>query len=246
MEEDKIMAQTTSNEASAPSPNATKKQRKKQAKKEARTMLQLAQAQKDAKKAELKVAKAQAKLEASKQHTHALETRLEEMRNHSQKPAPVTEVAEPTEVAERAMAEQDTLPQTASDTQAEPIAIVQDDASGIETLGNKEPEPSVVEEQQTSTNIAPSGNAEAAVSTGGEGETHTNGHAKVAASAKPAVASDKSATKPAVVAKKPVVASDKSATKAAVAAKKPPVRSTVRRTQTSSQTPAKKTEAQPE
>src|SRR5580700_489094 len=257
MEEDKKMAKTTSKQASAPPPQETKKQLKKQAKKEAKTMLLLAQAQKDAKKAELKVARAQAQLEASMTHTHTLETRLEELRNHSQQPVPVkgpTHPVEPGGVAESnesssVTPEQEATPQAATaEPTAEPIAKGQLDASGVETLGHQEPAPSVVEENETVNR--PSGMAKTPFSAAEEGSSQTNGHVKTTATTKPVVTGQKSATKPAATTKKPTAASEKSASKPGATARKPPVRSTARRTPTptpasssaSTQTPAQKPE----
>src|SRR5437867_2630863 len=59
--------QTTSSQT------ATKKQRKKQAKREAKNMLKLEQARKDVQRAEQKVAKAQAQLEARRTRLRELE-----------------------------------------------------------------------------------------------------------------------------------------------------------------------------
>ena len=74
------MAKTMSTVDTAPSStNGTKKQRKKQAKREAKTMLRLEQSRKDVQKAEQKVARAQAQLEARRTRLHNLEAEVEKM-----------------------------------------------------------------------------------------------------------------------------------------------------------------------
>jgi hypothetical protein len=61
--------------------DGTKKQRKKQAKREAKTMLKLEQVKKDAQKAEQKVAKAKAQLEANQTRLRELEEELNQIRS---------------------------------------------------------------------------------------------------------------------------------------------------------------------
>src|ERR1700730_3607171 len=80
------MAKTMSREVTSSSPNGSKKERKKLARQEAKTMLKLAQAKKDEQKAEKKLAKAQAQLEASRTHIHTIEGKLVEMRNANDQP----------------------------------------------------------------------------------------------------------------------------------------------------------------
>ena len=71
--------------------NGTKKQRKKQAKREAKAMLKLEQSRKDVHKAEQKVARAQAKLEASTTRLRTLEAEVEKMHpTHSDSEAGTT------------------------------------------------------------------------------------------------------------------------------------------------------------
>src|SRR5437762_13908785 len=73
------------------SPDGTKKQRKKQAKREAKAMLKLEQSRKDVHKAEQKVVRAQAKLEASTTRLRNLEAEVEKMHpTHSDSEADTT------------------------------------------------------------------------------------------------------------------------------------------------------------
>lgn len=67
------MVQTVDDHISAPSPDGTRKQRKKLAKREAKLMLALEQARGQVQKAEQKVTKAQAKLEKRSTRLHKLE-----------------------------------------------------------------------------------------------------------------------------------------------------------------------------
>lgn len=67
------MVQTVDDHISAPSPDETRKQRKKLAKREAKLMLALEQAKGLVQKAEQKVTKAQAKLEKRSTRLHKLE-----------------------------------------------------------------------------------------------------------------------------------------------------------------------------
>ena len=62
----------------------TKKQRNKQAKQEAKMMLKIETARQDVQRAERKVAKAQAQLEASRTHLRDLETRTHEQNTTEQ------------------------------------------------------------------------------------------------------------------------------------------------------------------
>src|SRR5512135_525728 len=80
------MAKTTSDTPSASAKEALSRQ-KKQARREAKLMLEIEQANKDLKKAQKKQAKAQARLEERSAYVHTLETRLEELRAPSLKPA---------------------------------------------------------------------------------------------------------------------------------------------------------------
>ena len=80
------MPKTTSDTPSASAKEALKRQ-KKQARREAKLMLEIEQANKDLKKAQKKQSKAQARLEMRSAYVHALETRLEELRAPSLKPA---------------------------------------------------------------------------------------------------------------------------------------------------------------
>lgn len=80
------MAQKMKKADTTSSSNGTKKQRKKQAKREAKAMLKLEQTRQDVEKAERRVTKAQAQLEARRTRLHNLETEVEEMR-HSQEHA---------------------------------------------------------------------------------------------------------------------------------------------------------------
>jgi hypothetical protein len=73
------------------STNGTKKQRKKQAKREAKAMLKLEQSRKDVHKAEQKVVRAQAQLEASTTRLRNLEAEAEKMHpSHSDSEADTT------------------------------------------------------------------------------------------------------------------------------------------------------------
>lgn len=78
------MEQTLSNSVSSSPANEAKKQRKKQAKREAKTMLAVEQAKQDVMRAEQKVAKSQARLEARVAHLHTLEAKLAKIRKASQ------------------------------------------------------------------------------------------------------------------------------------------------------------------
>ena len=80
------MAKTTSDTPSA-SAEETLSRQKKQARREAKLMLEIEEAHKDLKKAQKKQSKAQARLEMRSAYVHTLETRLEELRAPSLKPA---------------------------------------------------------------------------------------------------------------------------------------------------------------
>ncbi len=67
------MVQTANENVLAPSPDETRKQRKKRAKREAKAMLAVERANEKVQKAESKVAKAQRKLEVRKARLRTLE-----------------------------------------------------------------------------------------------------------------------------------------------------------------------------
>lgn len=73
------MAESSNNGVATLNAQETKKQRKKQAKREAKMMLKLDQARANAEKAEQKLAKVQARLEAARTHLHDMEARAEEL-----------------------------------------------------------------------------------------------------------------------------------------------------------------------
>ncbi len=73
------MTVSTHDRAATSDAQGTKKQRKKQARREAKLLLKLGQARDDMQKAEQKVAKAQARLEASRTHLRDLETKVQEV-----------------------------------------------------------------------------------------------------------------------------------------------------------------------
>ena len=74
-----MMTVSTHDRAATSDAQGTKKQRKKQARREAKLLLKLGQARDDMQKAEQKVAKAQARLEASRTHLHDLEAKVQEV-----------------------------------------------------------------------------------------------------------------------------------------------------------------------
>ncbi len=78
------MATTLSPEQTTSNADSGKKQRKEQAKREAKAMLKLEQAQQAVHKAEQKLAKTQAQLEARRTHLRDLEADLNNMRNPQQ------------------------------------------------------------------------------------------------------------------------------------------------------------------
>ena len=74
-----MMTVSTHDGAATTDAQETKKQRKKQARREAKLLLKLGQARDDVQKAEQKVAKAQARLEASRTHLRDLEAKVQEV-----------------------------------------------------------------------------------------------------------------------------------------------------------------------
>jgi hypothetical protein len=93
------MKESSNNGVATLDAQETKKQRKKQAKREAKMMLKLDQARADAERAEQKLAKAQARLEAARTHLHDMETRAEELRaSHAAQGEVPTEQTEQQEV----------------------------------------------------------------------------------------------------------------------------------------------------
>jgi chromosome segregation ATPase len=82
------MTVSTHDRAATSDAQETKKQRKKQAKREAKLLLELGQARDEVQRAEQKVAKAQARLEASRTHLRDLEAKVQGMHTPQEEAQP--------------------------------------------------------------------------------------------------------------------------------------------------------------
>ena len=104
-----------SNSSSAISTDQVQKQRKKQAKREAKAMLAVESAKVDAEKAERKLTKAQARLEARTERLHTLEASLAEIRSSQEG----TEVSAPDTGIDHQQGQPELAEETASSNQPE-------------------------------------------------------------------------------------------------------------------------------